>query len=84
MIVAGETLFGGEMMGLFKKKVKTQTYDHELYKPVLRCSICTGEQAAGFLNKQTGEFKEVCLITNEKALRSFMETYGLTDIEKIY
>ena len=73
------------MFGKSKKKhITPLNFDPEKMKPVIRCSICTGEQAAGFLNKQTGEFKEVCLITNEKALRSFMETYGLTDIEKIY
>ncbi len=71
-------------MGLFKKKIKRVEYDHDLLKPVLRCSICTGEQAAGFQNRETGDFKEVCLIRNEKDLNEFMETYGVTEIEKIY
>ncbi len=71
-------------MGLFKKKIHKESYDHETLKPVLRCSICTGEQAAGFLNRQTGEFREICLIRNKKDLDDFLETYGITEIEKIY
>ena len=35
-------------MGLFKKKTEKKTYDKENKKPVLKCSICNGEQVAGF------------------------------------
>ena len=36
-----------------KKKVK-KTYDRENKRPVLRCSICNGEQVAGFKDIHTG------------------------------
>ena len=31
-------------MGLFKKKIVKKTYDREHMKPVIRASICTGEE----------------------------------------
>lgn len=33
-------------MGLFKKKTAKKSYDRENMKPVIRASICTGEQIA--------------------------------------
>lgn len=72
-------------MSIFRKKQpKRKEFDRELLEPVLRCSICTGEQTAGFRNKRTGEFKEVCLIRDDKELQEFLDTYGLSEIEKIY
>ena len=35
-------------MGLSKKKTVTKTYDKENKKPVIKASICNGEQVAGF------------------------------------
>ena len=45
-------------MGLFRRKAQTSsvTYDPGTQKPVIKCSICNGEQVAGFKNKSTGEF----------------------------
>ncbi len=51
-------------------------------KPILRCSICTGEQVAGFRDLQTGKFTDIMLIRNEKDLQAFKEQYGVTDITK--
>ena len=69
----------------FKKKVKTKTYDSENKKPVIRCSICTGEQVAGFQDIHTGDFEEVMLIARPGDLEIFMAEYGITGtIEKIY
>ncbi|HJB81972.1 MAG TPA: aspartate dehydrogenase [Candidatus Mediterraneibacter intestinavium] len=54
-------------------------------RPVLRCSICTGEQVAGFLRLEDGKFEEVMLIRNVADLQSFREQYGIVeDIEKVY
>ena len=60
------------------------SFDREIYKPVLRCSICTGEQVAGFKNLNTGRFEEVALIKNEKDLTEFMNRYGISEISKEY
>ena len=37
-----------------RRKIKTEDYDKENKKPVIRASICTGEQAAGFKDVHTG------------------------------
>lgn len=39
-----------------KKKEQKKSYDKDNYRPVLHCSICTGEQVAGFKNIHTGKF----------------------------
>lgn len=59
-------------------------FDRKLYKPVLKCSICTGEQVAGFKNLTTGKFEEVMLIRNEKELAAFKERYGISELGKEY
>lgn len=66
------------------KKIEKKEYDASVYKPVLKCSICNGEQVAGFKNLQTGKFEEITLIRNQGELQEFMDTYGLQEIEKIY
>ena len=62
----------------------TPVYDSKTQKPVLRCSICTGEQVAGFKNLATGKFEEVMLVKNEKDLSEFMSRYGISEISKEY
>lgn len=71
------------MFHIFKAKEKKRlTYDRETQKPVIRCSICTGEQVAGFKDIRTGKFTDICLIRNETDLQEFKEMYGITDIGK--
>lgn len=74
-------------MGLFgKKKISTPVieYDPEKQRAVLKCSICNGEQVAGFKDKQTGHFTEVMLIKNGQDLDAFMEMYDLSAVTKEY
>ncbi len=70
---------------MFKRKI-SKSYDKENQKPVLKCSICTGEQVAGFKNIHTGKFEDIMLIRNEKDLEDFKERYGIgsEEIEKVY
>ena len=49
-------------MGLFKKKSMVRSYDKENKKPVIKASICNGEQVAGFKDIHTGKIEEVMLI----------------------
>lgn len=56
----------------------------EKMKPILRCSICTGEQVAGFKDKESGHFTEVKLIRGPRDLEEFKEMYGIDVIEKEY
>ena len=61
-----------------------ECWDADIYKAVIRCSICTGEQVAGFKNRTTGEFHEITLITSGKELDAFMQKYNLSSVDKEY
>lgn len=67
-----------------RKKEKTFPYDPVRHVPVIRCSICTGEQTAGFKDRDSGAFHGICLIRDEADLRDFMKTYGVSEIRKEY
>ena len=70
---------------MFFKKHEQKTYDPNIEKPLIRASICNGEQVAGFMNLQTGAFEEIMLIRDEEDLDDFKKQYGITgDIEKKY
>ena len=72
-------------MGLFKKKAVTKVYDKENKKPVIKASICNGEQVAGFKDIYTGKIEEIMLIKNQADLDAFKKMYGINDeIEKEY
>ena len=62
----------------------SKQYDAETYKPVVKCSICNGEQVAGFKNLHTGKFEEIMLVRSEADLQEFKERYGITEITKEY
>ena len=69
----------GDSMGLFKKKNVKKSYDRECMKPVIRASICTGEQVAGFKDMQTGKLEEIMLIKSPKDLDDFKNMFGITE-----
>ena len=48
-------------MKLFHKKSHT-TYNPAEKTPVIKCSICTGEQVAGFQDNATKAFEDIMLI----------------------
>ncbi len=69
----------------FKKNTVRKTYDRDNQKPVLKCSICNGEQVAGFLNVHNNVFEDVMLIRDHEDLERFKAQYGISEeIEKIY
>ena len=67
-----------------KRKMPAQLYDPQKQKAVIHCSICTGEQVAGFKDIATGHFEEVMVIRNDGDLKAFKEMYGITEILKEY
>lgn len=69
---------------MFGKKKRTIEFDRENQRAILKCSICTGEQVAGFKDIHTGKFQEVMLIRNEKDLENFMTMYDLDNVPKEY
>lgn len=60
-----------------RKKRAAAPYDRTAKTPVIRSSICTGEQVAGFRDNGTGRFTEVMLIRGESDLLEFMRVYGV-------
>ncbi len=67
---------------LFKKKrTGAPAFDRTGKIPVIRASICTGEQVAGFKDTVSGKFTEVMLIRTGRDLREFRETYGVREDE---
>ena len=75
-------------MGFFKKKEKAAPsgdFDRENEKPIIKASICNGEQIAGFKNIHTGKMREIMLIKTSADLEYFKTMYGIeTEIEKEY
>lgn len=71
---------------MFKKKHFIETYDSKTQKPIIRASICTGEQVAGFKDRNTGKFTEVMLIKKPQDINEFMKRYGISreEISKEY
>lgn len=67
-----------------KRKQPLISYNPETHYPMIRSSICTGEQVAGFKCKETGHFTEVMLIRNDKDLSTFKDMYNLGEIKKEY
>ena len=48
-------------------------------KPVIKSSICNGEQVAGFKDIRTGKMEEIMLIKNRADLEMFKAMYGITE-----
>ncbi len=69
---------------MFRKKQAVLSYDRENQKPVIKCSICNGEQVAGFKDLRTGKFEEIMFIRDKADLQAFMERYALAEVEKEY
>lgn len=71
-------------MSIFRKKY-TQSYDKMNKKPVLKTSICTGEQVAGFQDIHTGKIEEIILIKQAADIDTFKQMYGIEgEIPKVY
>lgn len=66
-------------MGLFKKKGVIQSYDKQNKKPVIKASICNGEQVAGFKDIHTGKVEEVMLMKSPVDLEHFKAMYGIDE-----
>lgn len=62
-----------------KRKPSPPLFDPTGLVPVIRVSICTGEQVAGFKDPVTGKFREAALIRDRAGLREFLEQYGVEE-----
>lgn len=66
-------------MGLFKKNIVKRSYDKENQKPIIKASICNGEQIAGFKNIHTGKMEEVMLVKSPEDIAYFKSMYGIEE-----
>lgn len=64
-----------------KKRQAPVPYDKTGKLPVIRSSICTGEQVAGFRDIVSGKFEELMLIRNRKDLAEFLLRYQVEEHE---
>ena len=68
-------------MSLFRKKTQTAvdgtSFPAELFEPVLRSSICTGEKTACMQDRKTGQLHEIMLIRDPDDLAQFGRKYGV-------
>ena len=73
-----EKLGKGIGMGWSKRKtVVVKPYEKENQKPVIKASICNGEQVAGFKDIHTGKIEEIMLIKCPEDMERFKEIYGM-------
>lgn len=56
-----------------------RSYDKDSKRPVIKASICTGEQVAGFKDIHTGKIEEIMLIRSEADLDNFKKMYGINE-----
>lgn len=67
------------------KKERTIKYDPGKKEPIIKASICNGEQVAGFRDLETGEFHEEMFIRNDEDLRFFKAQFGIDgEVRKVY
>ena len=64
-----------------RKKLTEMPYDKSGKIPVIRSSICTGEQVAGFKDSVSGKFEELMLIRDGKDLSEFLHRYQVEESE---
>ena len=62
-----------------RKKHTIPLYDKTGKIPVIRSSICTGEQVAGFKDLYSGKFDELMLIRNGNDLIAFLSLYQVNE-----
>ena len=71
------------MFGRLKRK-HAPVYDKVGKIPVIRSSICTGEQVAGFKDPVNGKFDDLMLIRNSNDLAEFLALFQVdeSDIQR--
>ena len=67
-----------------RKQPDISPYDKTGKIPVIRSSICTGEQVAGFKDPVSGKFDDLMLIRNSNDLAEFLSLFQVdeSDIQR--
>lgn len=78
-----DRLIDRSITGRSKNKIKS--YDRETQEPVIRASICNGEQVAGFRDIKSGRFEEILFIRKPSDIDAFKAEYGIEgEIKKVF
>lgn len=64
-----------------RKKQAAVPYDRGNKIPVIRSSICTGEQVASFKDPSSGKFEELILLRDDRDLQEFLRRYHVEESE---
>lgn len=62
-----------------RRKSTLPDYNTEGKIPVIRSSICTGEQVAGFKDPASGKFDDLMLIRDDSDLKEFLSHYQVKE-----
>jgi hypothetical protein len=76
------TKAGGVFVKLFRKEKPAPAapaWPPEQYEPVIRSSICTGEQVACMRERETGKLHEVMLLRTAADREEFCRLAGISD-----
>ena len=66
---------------MFGRRRKQEPFDRGGRLPVIRSSICTGEQTAGFKDPVSGRFEEMMLLRDDRDLQEFLRRYQVEESE---
>ena len=59
-------------------------FDPVRQEAVIRCSICSGERIAGFMDKEDGHFTEVMVLKTTDDEKRFKRLYGIENVKSVY
>ena len=74
-------------MPLFgRKKSPVTPFDLTTQQPAVRRSICTGEITVGYIDPQTGKFRDLQMVPDQASLEEFFRARGvrIEDVKTIY
>ena len=84
MLIKSQAISDVRRQAVFFPKKKKERYDKTGKQAVLLCSICTGEQTAGFKDLKTGKFEGLMLIKSPADLEEFKRLYDVEELTKEY
>ena len=73
------------MFGFKKKKpIDIYRYNKQTEVPAVKSSICTGEKTAGFLEVNTGKYRDIMLVESDADIEAFKSACGVDEVKEIY
>ena len=60
-----------------RKKHLSVAFDPLKEEPVVKKSICTGEATVGFVDKNTGHYRDIRKVTSPVEIEAFCEEVGI-------